>query len=756
MGRKRFHIAFLEANVMDKFSNEVVRGAMAAAEKCDIDMTIFPVKYVNHDVGQDVDALFEYQYNALLSLAATGGFDYIVASIGSIGYACTMEKKIELLSLFGDTPVLCICDEIPGYDFVRYENFSGVNAAVDYLVQSGRKHICMMAGDSNNVDCEERFQSYRSALERNHMPFEECFSRRCDLAGRHDGQIDALLDENPEVDAIICATDMIAVTVCAAIKQRRKKIGEDIAVVGFDDLPFAAKYDPPLASVRADARELGFRAVQRVSNILKGCGVGDNYLQSTFVPRASCMYEHNLLVDKMDMFEGGYEKIATNVLTYIFENQELLDNYVAVKSFCVYAVSMIMERIVEGRCQEEDVSYICHMLESYFDGNQYRDDTLLRIVDVFEYAIEWIKNEYKNKHKAQAMERMRKTVYKKFMTCLISVTGLESNHMLDYAHNTNLVIRESLMFGEDLKQGYANVLSKLYALDLKTSYLYLLAQPLMYRNGEVFPLDVQWQFKAYQEGVHAFAVPAEEQKVKADYIFENPFITDDERHTFIVVDLYSREYQYGVLLCEIQSEDFLKSWEFVVYQMSAAVKMVGLLDMQNRMLEELHTKNLSLEEESKLDELTGLYNRRGFYEAANKLVVSEKNVGKELIVCYADMDKLKVVNDTYGHIEGDYALNSLANCLKTVLGKSAVIGRVGGDEFVAVVCKDDIESVDAMLHHKEQWIAQLNATSAKSYYIDMSMGLYECRCQDSYDLKDAIDKADDILYTIKVKRKTNR
>ena len=256
--------------------------------------------------------------------------------------------------------------------------------------------------------------------------------------------------------------------------------------------------------------------------------------------------------------------------------------------------------------------------------------------------------------------------------------------------------------------------------------------------------------------MHAFSVPLENQVVDAPAIFDNSFIVDNGRHTYILVDLYSREYQYGVLLCEVQTEDFFENWEFLVYQMSAAVKMVELLNTQNRMLEELHNKNMSLEEESKMDELTGLYNRRGFYEAANKLVLANENIEKEYIVCYADMDRLKVVNDTYGHVEGDYALKSLAECLKMLFGRNAIIGRVGGDEFVVVACKNDVESIDALLHQKKLSIDRLNTASAKPYNIDMTLGLYECECHDSYDLKEAIDKADDLLYSIKVKKKVGR
>ena len=171
------------------------------------------------------------------------------------------------------------------------------------------------------------------------------------------------------------------------------------------------------------------------------------------------------------------------------------------------------------------------------------------------------------------------------------------------------------------------------------------------------------------------------------------------------------------------------------------------------MLEELYTRNLVLEQESKVDELTQIYNRRGFYDVANEMISRKDNEGRKLLVCYADMDNLKTVNDMFGHIEGDFSLKALANCMKELFGQDGVVGRMGGDEFVAVVFEDLVGGQTNVETQMKKIICQLNESVAKPYKIDMSMGIHPCFCLNAYDLKEAIDKADDKLYAIKMERK---
>lgn len=110
------------------------------------------------------------------------------------------------------------------------------------------------------------------------------------------------------------------------------------------------------------------------------------------------------------------------------------------------------------------------------------------------------------------------------------------------------------------------------------------------------------------------------------------------------------------------------------------------------------------------------------------------------------MDRLKMVNDTYGYAEGDFTINLVARCLEYALGGTAVIGRMGGDEFAAIVPVASGVAVEALRARKEAYIQHFNESKKKPYPFGISLGMLECVCGDSYDLKAALDKADDLLY----------
>lgn len=96
-----------------------------------------------------------------------------------------------------------------------------------------------------------------------------------------------------------------------------------------------------------------------------------------------------------------------------------------------------------------------------------------------------------------------------------------------------------------------------------------------------------------------------------------------------------------------------------------------------RMHERLHTISLH-------DDLTGLYNRRGFFTLAEHLLKLAKRQQEGLFMLYADLDDLKKINDTLGHQKGDWALIDTANLLKETFRESDIIARIGGDEFVVM------------------------------------------------------------------------
>ncbi|MEJ2323606.1 MAG: GGDEF domain-containing protein, partial [Nitrospirota bacterium] len=84
------------------------------------------------------------------------------------------------------------------------------------------------------------------------------------------------------------------------------------------------------------------------------------------------------------------------------------------------------------------------------------------------------------------------------------------------------------------------------------------------------------------------------------------------------------------------------------------------------------------------DELTGLSNRRGFFNLVDQLLKMAKRMNTVIYMLYADLDSLKSINDVYGHHEGDNILKDVAHILKTTYRESDIVARIGGDEFVVI------------------------------------------------------------------------
>ena len=131
------------------------------------------------------------------------------------------------------------------------------------------------------------------------------------------------------------------------------------------------------------------------------------------------------------------------------------------------------------------------------------------------------------------------------------------------------------------------------------------------------------------------------------------------------------------------------------------------------------------------------------------------NLGKRAIIIYADMNNLKVINDQFGHEEGDFSLKTLANILKDTFGDSGIVGRFGGDEFTAFTFTDDKDAAKKIRARIAEITKEENEKNGKPYYISMSVGACVFNCSDQVDLQDLMDKADVDLYLEKKHKRNN-
>ncbi len=151
-----------------------------------------------------------------------------------------------------------------------------------------------------------------------------------------------------------------------------------------------------------------------------------------------------------------------------------------------------------------------------------------------------------------------------------------------------------------------------------------------------------------------------------------------------------------------------------------------------------------------LDYLTGAWSRATF-ENCLKQRMRQKHQEIFGLVC-VDMDGLKAINDRYGHFEGDYALSTAVRLIKSVLQKTDIIARAGGDEFYIILDCDSWEKMNETVSKISQALAKFNQESDKGYQLDCSVGcgLFH---SDQGEVKDFIRKVDLLMYENKRMKK---
>lgn len=156
-------------------------------------------------------------------------------------------------------------------------------------------------------------------------------------------------------------------------------------------------------------------------------------------------------------------------------------------------------------------------------------------------------------------------------------------------------------------------------------------------------------------------------------------------------------------------------------------------------------KQLAREEElSRTDPLTRLLNPRGFRERAELLLAIARRNGCAITFAYIDLDNFKTVNDHHGHLAGDAALRVAADVLRSTVRKSDVIGRLGGDEFGALLF--DTPDAEHALERLRDRLAEM--MSERSWPITASVGAITFgSAPDSLD--QALRAADEVMYSVK-------
>lgn len=589
--------------------------------------TVFICSYGSYNE----DIIYALGEKSCMYLPDISGFDGLIIAEDVFDIAGMADELYGLVKEKANCPVVYLRTTREGYYSVLPENRKSMEKMVRHFTDDhGFRDICYMSGKKGYKDANERLEGFLTVMKEHgievtdNMIFHGNYWRNKSaealdwfMQGR---------DTYPQ--AIVCANDYMALSICEELKKRGVKIPEDVCVSGFDFLDEAKLNNPSLTSLEVDFEAMVINAVNIIhdtNNNVKRQSVNANEAILRLNRSCGCGSQHEIkeLLKVVDYSQRQYDD-TKNSFVSVTEYQDSVD-------FDEYMVVADRYR----RFLRADKAYFCFCDESESGYGEVENDS----------------------------------------------TFTEQVILRRIFENPGITEKTSVKFS----------------------------------RKKILP-DELWEEKDY--------------------------------NNFCVFVLHFKNKVYGYVVTTIPEE----KW-FDIYTQGYLMSLANAIhncDIQSQM-EKLEV----IKDIYQKDALTGILNRRGFDKLFQESFAKAKIERKNIALASIDMDNLKVINDNFGHSEGDKALIILANALSSVLKTEEFCARVGGDEFAAVLNAECPERVSDFKNDFANALKRESEVTGR-YLVGASVGICESTEKPALSLVACVQTADRRMYEDKRSRKAGR
>lgn len=297
---------------------------------------------------------------------------------------------------------------------------------------------------------------------------------------------------------------------------------------------------------------------------------------------------------------------------------------------------------------------------------------------------------------------------------------------------------------------------------IESCALVLFDNPIEFKKGHMFKIPSKAELVLHFDKDGSKAGPGRTIRFNPRSRLLPADIFISRARTLIAASLYHRDVQLGYLVWETGDCD-PSIYETICVQLSSTIRSALLFEAKqeaetrlNLALKDLERYNTTLSTISRTDELTGLFNRRGFVTLGQESMDLAVRMEKRGLVVFSDMDGLKLINDTWGHEAGDRAIVAMAQALRRTFRSMDIVARLGGDEFAVVALDINKSFVDTLRARLDSILDEFNRTSGEPYTLSLSMGAVEFSGTQNQELEGLLSLADSLLYEEKKCKRARR
>ena len=761
--KRNINVGLLVNSIQNDYSTLLCKGAAISAEELGVNLLIVPGRELNYTWDNIEINRYEYQNNVLYSYVTEENIDVLLVSLGTVGFFLSPEEKKEFLDRYKGIKTIAMESEVEGYPSIVFGN-EGLREEIEHIIKvHNRKKIAFISGPKTNSVANERLQLYMDIMKENNLTISEDYIAYGDFTDYCDAVIEEFFERNSDniPEAVCCANDSMVIPVKRACQKRGLVFGKDILVTGYDDAVFANVMDPPLTTVKSNIMSMGYQAVRSAVSYFRTGHIEKTFVKTSLIVRQSCGCDaESIRLAETKEIHSGMEKnqIVKNISGYALKKSTLDiipgKQINAIEKF----ISCVYERLAAGHeFTFRETSALVAELMSEENMNFLTFDT----VNALMFSLKKIAFEIFDDEDGDIVF----SIFERFFRC-ISLQFAEESHNIEKRMISDRFvfarIADDMMdSGNNETECFRHLMDDIAHLNVKSCYLYLYHNSFLdFRNISDEEKGEKWQrpqniyLKAVYDGGKCIIPHINEQCMRYDEFLTHKFIPALQRKTMILQALYFNDEQYGVMLVETDAAAMSEVMN-ISRQICTAIKLTQFMNQLEGALEDVRKVNIRLSAESVSDQLTGVYNRRGFIKESEKILSVCKYEHHKGAVLYADLDCLKTINDTFGHKEGDFTIKTISELLAGNLRYGDIVGRVGGDEFVAFLMDTDEQQINDICQNIKRCAESFNSESDKPYNISVSMGVYFFDTFDRENIDQLMSGADGNLYISKKSKNRN-
>ena len=568
---KKKTVGLIIENLFTEFAQEVIQNVISSSRlNNDIDVVIVAGKYDPSDDLEDHQHRYKRVYNSVYRLEELCNFDGLIISLGSMEKIKREVIEKRYFEKLKDTPKVFVVSDLEGQPSVNYDNSTGIDEAVDCLVNAyGLTRFAMLGGREDNVDARARRKLYEEALSRNKIEFTDKNYVSGDMSADTQEPARELLDKNPDVQAIFCVNDASAVGLFDIMAQRGLVPGKDIMVFGFDNTTAAGRMSPTLASIGASEVTLGQKAMEEVLSQMNGNPPKSVLIPTRIYGRESFEYEmyEYTTIEMINADETFVYKMFDDCFyryRYEFRDRESVN---LPKLFYAF-MSKILKTIRSKYLSVEDFDEICRLIDIFFDNGamEYTDaGKFTKSVELLQNSVNYLGGNNRNVNRLFARMKDRAII-------ALAENKLRSNDKLITGRQKiqNMMV-ETVSYSQDTETAVNRIVRNFDKLGLMNSALYLFDKsvPFEEEKDELFPQSID--LKCVMKAGELYVIPKERQAGPTGEMFKRVELPS-KCSEYVPFPIFYKESIYGFLVCEY-SDEIANSGEYFADQLARTLYM---------------------------------------------------------------------------------------------------------------------------------------------------------------------------------------